>query len=73
VVNEPDFTTDELAEMILVAHQRHASRSCLCGWDELGRSHAKRALVGDQVDQRPYYTHDGSQRKYEEPRYAVAF
>jgi hypothetical protein len=32
-----------------------------------------RALVGDQVDQRPYYTHDGSQRKYEEPRYAVAF
>jgi hypothetical protein len=45
VVNERDFTTDELAEMILVAHQRQTSRSCLCGWDELGRSHAKHQVA----------------------------
>ena len=30
----------ELAEAILIAHQRHTIGSCLCGWAELGRSHA---------------------------------
>lgn len=29
------------AEMILVAHQRLDIKSCLCGWSELGKSHAK--------------------------------
>lgn len=28
------------AEVILIAHQRLDSRRCLCGWGELGRSHA---------------------------------
>lgn len=28
------------AEAVLVAHQRLDIRSCLCGWDELGKSHA---------------------------------
>jgi hypothetical protein len=35
------MTADELAEATLVAHQRHTIRSCLCGWSELGRSHAR--------------------------------
>lgn len=35
------MTVDETAEAILVAHQRHTIRSCLCGWGELGRSHAR--------------------------------
>lgn len=26
---------------VLVAHQRHNLRSCLCGWDALGKSHAE--------------------------------
>lgn len=30
----------EAAARVLVAHQRHRSASCLCGWAELGRSHA---------------------------------
>lgn len=30
----------ELAEAILIAHQRRDIGSCLCGWAELGRSHA---------------------------------
>lgn len=29
------------AEMILVAHQRYSIEGCLCGWSELGKSHAK--------------------------------
>lgn len=28
------------AEAILIAHQRRDSGSCLCGWSELGKSHA---------------------------------
>lgn len=28
------------AEAILIAHQRRDVRSCLCGWAELGKSHA---------------------------------
>lgn len=28
------------AEMILVNHQRHRG-GCLCGWNELGKSHAR--------------------------------
>lgn len=27
-------------EEVLVAHQRKDSQFCLCGWGELGRSHA---------------------------------
>lgn len=34
------MTADETAQAILVAHQRHTVRSCLCGWSELGRLHA---------------------------------
>jgi hypothetical protein len=33
-------TTDETAEAVLVAHQRFDIGSCLCGWAELGKSHA---------------------------------
>lgn len=33
------------AEQILIAHQRRDAGSCLCGWGELGRSHA-----GHQVE-----------------------
>ncbi len=28
------------AEAILIAHQRRDAGSCLCGWAELGKSHA---------------------------------
>lgn len=28
------------AEAILIAHQRRDFGSCLCGWSELGKSHA---------------------------------
>lgn len=35
----------ELAEAILIAHQRHDVRSCLCGWAELGRSHARHQVA----------------------------
>lgn len=28
------------AEAILIAHQRRDIGSCLCGWSELGKSHA---------------------------------
>lgn len=31
----------DIAEAIMVAHQRRDIRSCLCGWSELGRSHAR--------------------------------
>lgn len=31
---------DYTAESVLIAHQRHTSDSCLCGWRDLGRSHA---------------------------------
>lgn len=29
----------EPAEAILIAHQRRDIGACVCGWDELGRSH----------------------------------
>lgn len=35
VVNVEDVTD------LLVAHQRASSEKCLCGWGELGRSHAR--------------------------------
>lgn len=28
------------AEAVLIAHQRRDTGNCLCGWAELGRSHA---------------------------------
>jgi hypothetical protein len=34
------ITADEAAALILIDHQRHSIRACLCGWSELGRSHA---------------------------------
>lgn len=40
-----DLTLDEAAELILVAHQRHNAASCLCGWAELGRSHARHQVA----------------------------
>lgn len=30
---------DETAKAVLTAHQRRDFGSCLCGWDELGKSH----------------------------------
>jgi hypothetical protein len=37
---DTDRTVDETAAAILTAHQRRDYRRCLCGWSELGRSHA---------------------------------
>ena len=34
-------TYQRLAAAVLVAHQRRNAGSCLCGWSELGRSHAE--------------------------------
>lgn len=47
-----------VAETILVAHQRQTIRSCLCGWSELGRSHARHQVqmlreAGLLVDEAP--------------------
>lgn len=36
---------EELAEAILVAHQRRDIRGCLCGWSELGKSHARHQVA----------------------------
>lgn len=53
---------DETAEAILVAHQRRDYGSCLCGWSELGKSHAGHQvavlreaglLVQDEPDSTP--------------------
>ncbi len=38
-------TTDDAAEAILVAHQRHDYRGCLCGWSELGKSHPRHQVA----------------------------
>ena len=36
-----DTTYQDLTEAVLVAHQRlEGGRGCLCGWGELGASHA---------------------------------
>lgn len=35
-----DYTYRRLAAAVLTAHQRYTSDGCLCGWAELGRSHA---------------------------------
>lgn len=35
-----DGTYRRLAAAILVAHQRRDISGCMCGWSELGRSHA---------------------------------
>lgn len=40
----PLTATDETAEAILTAHQRHRS-GCLCGWSELGKSHPGHQVV----------------------------
>lgn len=36
-----DPTYRRLAASILVAHQRKDAATCLCGWSELGHSHAE--------------------------------
>lgn len=36
---DTQYTVDEAAQLILVAHQRRDFGSCLCGWSGLGRSH----------------------------------
>ena len=33
-------TGPDRAEAILISHQRHSIGGCLCGWSELGKSHA---------------------------------
>ena len=35
-----DETVSAIAEAVLVAHQRYDIWGCLCGWSELGKSHA---------------------------------
>lgn len=35
-----DTTYRNLATAVLIAHQRKDITSCLCGWAELGKSHA---------------------------------
>lgn len=35
------MTYEDLATAVLVAHQRRDAGSCLCGWGELGHSHAR--------------------------------
>lgn len=37
----PDATYRKLAAAVLVAHQRLNMSECLCGWSELGKSHAE--------------------------------
>lgn len=54
------MSTDEAAEAILIAHQRHRG-GCLCGWDVLGKSHPGHqvamlrdaGLLGDLPDDLP--------------------
>ncbi len=36
---------DDTAAAVLVAHQRRDIRSCLCGWSELGRCHARHQVA----------------------------
>lgn len=38
-MRKPDATTTEIAEGILIAHQRLDGGGCLCGWSKLGESH----------------------------------
>jgi hypothetical protein len=45
LVGESGTTTDEKAEAVLVAHQRYDIKGCLCGWSELGRSHARHVVA----------------------------
>ncbi|GIF14789.1 hypothetical protein Ate01nite_48210 [Actinoplanes teichomyceticus] len=40
-----DSTVDQVAEEVLVAHQRRDFGSCLCGWAELGRSHPRHQVA----------------------------
>ena len=49
------------AEAILISHQRRDTGSCLCGWSEIGRTHAGHQvaelraaglLVEDETDSR---------------------
>jgi len=40
-----DTTHEDLTTAVLVAHQRRDSSSCLCGWDELGASHARHVAL----------------------------
>jgi hypothetical protein len=45
VSDERGETVTEAAATVLVAHQRKDIGSCLCGWAELGRSHAVHQAV----------------------------
>lgn len=36
---------EEAVTALLVAHQRRDVGSCLCGWNELGRSHAQHQML----------------------------
>lgn len=44
-----DLTYRRLATAVLVAHQRRDATSCLCGWANLGHSHAEH--VAEVLDQ----------------------
>lgn len=48
-MRSPRPSVEETAEQVLVAHQRLDIRSCLCGWAELGKSHARHqvAMLGE--------------------------
>jgi len=32
---------EQMAEEVLIAHQRKDISGCICGWSELGRSHPR--------------------------------
>lgn len=40
-----DQAIDKAAEMVLVTHQRRDISGCLCGWSELGKSHARHQVT----------------------------
>lgn len=44
-MSSPIEKTNRAAEAVLVAHQVHGNASCLCGWNELGRSHPRHQVA----------------------------
>ncbi len=41
VAADRDFPPVERAKALLIIHQRTESLECLCGWNDLGKSHAQ--------------------------------
>ena len=61
-----DGTYRRLAVAVLVAHQRYDMGSCLCGWSELGKSHAEHVAQvledAGALRGRPWHTARGDPR-----------